>query len=98
MKSGPGGFGGAGKYDDTRSQMSRMTSLGAGGRATVENSTNAYLYSQNDQEKIQQINESLQKFNPALVGSQMISSDKFDTEASVISGGKKMRNQSKNRL
>jgi hypothetical protein len=45
MKSGPGGFGGAGKYDDTRSQMSRMTSLGAGGRATVENSTNAYLYS-----------------------------------------------------
>ena len=58
MKSGPGGFGGAGKYDDTRSQMSRMTGV-AGGKATTENSANAYLYSQDDQSKIQEINDAL---------------------------------------
>ena len=97
MKSGPGGFGGAGRYDDTRSQMSRMTGAG-GGRATTENSSNAYLYSQDDQSKIQEINDALQKFNPALVGSQMISNDNFDTEASVIASGKKPRGLSKNKL
>ena len=51
MSSGPGGFGGNGKYDDTRSQMSRMTGV-TGNKARVENSSNAYLYSQNDQQKI----------------------------------------------
>lgn len=38
---------------------------------------------------MQKINEKLQKFNPALLGSQMIANDRFDIEASVISSGKK---------
>ena len=40
---------------------------------------------------MQQINDKLQKFNPALVGSQLIANDRFDLEASVISSGKKPR-------
>jgi len=74
--------------------MSRMTGV-SGNKARVENSSNAYLYSQNDQQKIQEINDALQKFNPALIGSQLIANDNFDTEASVIKSGKKIRGNSR---
>ena len=64
--------------------MSRVTGVS---RAT--DSANAYLYSGQDSEKMQEINDALQKYNPALVGSQIIAADKFDAEASVISSAKK---------
>jgi hypothetical protein len=44
--------------------MSRVTGVS---RAT--DSSNAYLYSGQDSQKIQEINEALQKYNPALLGS-----------------------------
>lgn len=39
---------------------------------------------------MQKINDALQKYNPSLVGSQMLANDRFDVEASVISAGKKV--------
>jgi len=44
--------------------MSRVT-----GVSRVTDSSNAYLYSGQDSQKIQEINEALQKYNPALLGS-----------------------------
>ena len=53
-----------GMKGDTKSMLSKMSGIS---RATDAN--NAYLYSMNDQQKIQDINDRLQKFNPGLVGS-----------------------------
>ena len=77
-----------GMKGDTKSMLSKMT-----GVSRMTDANNAYLYSLNDQQKIQDINDRLQKFNPGLVGSQIMSSDNFDTEASVISGGKNAKNK-----
>ena len=42
---------------------------GVTGASRATDSGNAYLYSGQDSEKMQEINDALQKYNPALVGS-----------------------------
>ena len=86
MKAVHGGYRGAGTFD-AQSQASGQSGATRASRAA--DSSNAYLYSQGDSGRMQQINDKLQKFNPALVGSQVIANDRFDLEASVISSGKK---------
>lgn len=87
MKAVNGGYRGAGAFD-AQSQASGQTgATRASGAAT--DAQNAYIYSQGDQGRMQKINETLQKYNPALLGSQVIANDHFDIEASVISSGKK---------
>ena len=83
MRSTKGGFGGAGQFD-AKSQMSGATS---GTRAV--NSNNAYLYAAGDQQKIQDINERLQAFNPTLAGSAMMSNDNYDREAQILPSHKR---------
>jgi len=46
---------------------------------------------------MQELNEALEKYNPALLGSR-ITGDNFDTEASVISSGKKGMKLTRDRL
>ena len=84
MKSVSGGYRGAGSFD-VQSHISGKT-----GASGATDANNAYLYSAGDQGRMQQINDALQKFNPSLIGSQMIANDSFDVEASVISVGKKV--------
>ena len=84
MKSTRGGYKGAGAFD-VQSHVSGRT-----GASRVTDASNAYLYSAGDQGRMQTINDALQEHNPSLVGSQMISNDNFDVEASVISRGKKL--------
>ena len=48
-------------YMDTKSQMSRVT-----GVSRVTDSSNAYLYTGQDQDRVQKINEQLRDYNPTL--------------------------------
>ena len=50
-----------GGYMDNKSQMSRVT-----GVSRVTDSSNAYLYSGQDQDRIQKLNEQLRDYNPTL--------------------------------
>ena len=50
---------------------------------------NAYDYGGEVQNKIQEINDKLQRFNPSLVGSQIVADDTYDTEAAVIETGRR---------
>lgn len=50
---------------------------------------NAYDYGGEVQSKIQEINDKLQRFNPSLIGSQIVASDTYDTEAAVIEMGRR---------
>ena len=76
----------AGGYMDTKSQMSRVT-----GVSRVTDSSNAYLYTGDDQERVQKINEQLREHNPTL-GAAVNAS--YDQEASVIHKGRQdPRNQ-----
>ena len=60
---------------------------------------NAYDYGGELSGKMQDINEKLQKFNPSLIGSQIVGqSDGFDTEASVIDSGRKRRREHSARI
>ena len=72
---------------DSKSAMSRIT------RTT---DANAFLYSENDQSKMADINERLQKFNPSLIGSQ-ITSDHMSDTSSVMNDNSKS-GLTKNRL
>ena len=67
MKVTKGGYKGAGAFD-TQSQASGQSAATRQSRAATD-AQNAYIYSQGDQGRMQQINDKLQKFNPALVGS-----------------------------
>ena len=72
---------------DSKSAMSRIT------RTT---DANAFLYSENDQEKMADINERLQKYNPSLIGSQ-ITNDHMSDASSVLNDNNK-GGLTKNRL
>ena len=77
-----GGKSTSGGYMDTKSQMSRVT-----GVSRVTDSSNAYLYTGQDQERVQKINEQLRDYNPTM-GSAINSSQQYDQEASVIHRGR----------
>ena len=83
MRSTKGGFAGAGQFD-TKSHMSGVTSA-----TRAINSNNAYLYAAGDQQKIQDINERLQAYNPSLAGSAMMSNDNYDKEAQILPSHKR---------